>query len=51
MHLKAFGIIKTTSNIRTSLSSSILCEVWAKPIMFIVTYLGESLTTLQVEVK
>ena len=51
MYHVVFGVIKTTRNIWTSPSLIILCEVWAKPIMFIGTQLGVSLTTFKLEVK
>ena len=51
MYHKAFRLIKTTRNIRTSLSSIILREIWAKPIMFIGTQLGVSLTAFKLEVE
>ena len=45
------GVLRTTGNIGTSLSSSILREVWAKPIIFIRTLLGASFTIFHVEGK
>ena len=40
MYHKVFGANKTNSNIGTSPSSVILCEVWAEPIIFHLYMIG-----------
>ena len=49
LNFRESGVLITTWNIGTSFSSSILREVWAKPIIFIRTWLGASFTIFHVE--
>ena len=49
LNCRESGVLRTTGNIGTSLSSSISHEVWDKPTVFIGTWLGVSFTIFHVE--